>query len=105
MKANLKLWALLLVSHSALAVIPSFIVENKWTVFIPYHSVFTPLEIFKILGLPVYGQAGEDMFMAPITVLGWCLVAALWLVIHYGFAVALSHLTRRSSKDGLMPAA
>ncbi|WP_027709911.1 hypothetical protein [Zooshikella ganghwensis] len=96
MKANLKVWVLLLMSHLVLAVIPSLIVENKLTAFIPYHSVFTPLEIFKFLGLPVYGQTDEDMFMAPITVLGWCLVTALWLIIHYGFAVVLSHLTRRS---------
>lgn len=104
MKANPKLWALLLNSHLALAVVPGLIVDNKLTAFIPYHSVFTPLEIFKSLGLPVYGQVSEDMFMAPITILGWCLVVALWLVIHYGFALVLSHLTRRSSKDGLTPA-
>ncbi|MDP5144240.1 hypothetical protein ORJ00_15945 [Rheinheimera baltica] len=95
MKANLKLWAMLLISHLALAIIPSLITENKLTAFIPYHSIFMPLDIFKSLVLPVYGQAGEEMFMAPITVLGWCLVVALWLIIHFGFAVLLSHLTNK----------
>lgn len=99
MKANLKLWALLLIFHLVLAVVPSLFVENKLTAYIPYHSVFTPLEMLKPLGVPVYGQVAEDMYMAPITILGWCLVAALWLIIHYGFALVLSHLTRRSSKE------
>ncbi|WP_421133475.1 hypothetical protein [Alteromonas sp. A079] len=99
MKVNLKLWGLLLISHFVLAIVPGFIVENKLTAYVPYHSVFTPLEMFNSLGVPVYGQVTEGMFMAPITILGWCLVVTLWLIIHYGFAIVLSHLTRRSSKE------
>ena len=96
---------MLVVSHLALAIIPSIFVENKFTVLVPYYSLFAPLEIFRSIGLPVYGQVNEDVFMAPITNLGWALVVALWLVIHYGISQLLSHLTMRSSKDGLTPAA
>jgi len=92
MSKIVKLWLSLISAHIVLAVIPSAIWENKVTAFIPYNSVFTPLEIFKLLDIPVYGHVSEDMFMTPITVIGWCLVFASWLLIHFGLALTLSHL-------------
>ncbi|MGX5200427.1 hypothetical protein [Aliikangiella sp. IMCC44632] len=102
MKIKLKFWLLILVSHLVLAVIPNYIFDNQLTAIIPYHSVVMPLEIFKLFGLPVYGQIEDHMFMAPITFLGWCLLAFFWLIIHYGVATLIIYLIKRLSKGGRM---
>lgn len=99
MKSTVKAWWILISAHLFLAVVPFLLIENKLTAFIPYHSIFIPLELAAYAGLPVYGQVSKDMFMAPITVLGWCMVAALWLTIHFGLAAVLSRLTRHTTTE------
>ncbi|MBV1910607.1 MAG: hypothetical protein KUG78_14995 [Kangiellaceae bacterium] len=95
LKLTLKVWVLLLASHVVLAVVPSIFVENKITAYIPYHSVFTPLEMFNSYNVSVYGQVTENMFMAPITILGWSLVIILWLTIHFGLAFVIAHFRNK----------
>jgi hypothetical protein len=71
--------------------VPGFIFESKAAVIIPYYSIFGPASIFKSLGLPIFEQVTENMFIAPITYLGWFLIILFWFVVYViiGFLINL----------------
>ena len=82
----LKYWLTLILLHLVLAIVPDMFVSNKITAMIPLFSIFLPLELYNYLNIPVWGEVNENMFMAPITLLGWFLVVFSWILVHYVLA-------------------
>ncbi len=95
MNPVVKLWLILVLLHVVLAVVPDMFVSNKLTAMIPLFSILLPLEIFDYLNIPVWGKVNENMFMAPVTLLGWSLVIGTWLLVHFYLAKGLIHLPNR----------
>ena len=95
MNQVIKYWLILFLFHVILAVVPGIFASNKLTAMIPLFSIFLPLEFFDYLNIPVWGEVQENMFMAPVTLLGWLLVIGTWSLIHYCFAIGIDYLTSR----------
>ena len=94
MCVKFKVWMVLLIVHLVLVILPGFVISNKISSIIPYYSVFGVLELGDYLGLRVLRQITEDMFMAPITFIGWSFVISFWLMVHWVLSVITCHLTR-----------
>jgi hypothetical protein len=93
MRATFKYWLTLLVVHLSLVFFPGFLIENKFTATIPFYTIFSVLEFGDYLGLTVLGEITKDMFMAPITFIGWSFVISFWLLFHWLLGLVLSHLS------------
>ena len=95
MRAYKKYWLSFLTIHICLFFLPSSIFGVKATAAIPYYSIWGVLELGSIFGLPVIGKVTEDMFIAPITFIGWSFVVSFWLLFYLLISQVISHLTSK----------
>lgn len=87
-------WIALLATHAALALIPFAIYESKATAQLPYYSYFGILGILSKLGLNVFAEFNEGMFMAPVSRSGNVSVVLFWIAFHAFLAVAVMRVSR-----------
>jgi hypothetical protein len=99
MRVKFKYWMILLAIHISLVFLPSFVIENKITASIPFYTIWGVLEFGDYLGLTVLGEITEDMFMAPITFIGWSFVLFFWLLFHWLLSLVVCNLIRKINKE------
>ena len=87
-------WLALVAAHAALALIPFAIYESKATALLPYYSYFGILDLMSKLGINVFGEFREGLFMAPVSNSGKALVALFWLVFHALAAITVMRVSR-----------
>lgn len=87
-------WIALVTAHALLALIPFAIHQSKVTALIPYWSYFGVLSVLNDVGLKVFADFSEGVFMAPVSALGNVLVALFWLFVHAGIAAVLTSASK-----------
>ena len=95
MSTRFYIWSLFVVAHLG-AGLWGWVVGGPFFATVVSGSIYFPLLPLEKLGLPVLRQ-GTSIF-APPTILGWTVVAIVWVIVYWCMATFLARLIARRSR-------
>lgn len=87
------IFSMLVLLHVALVLLMNteWAVDAVWLTNVVSATLFLPLLLFKIIGLPVFGYS-EGFGWPPFTILGWLFLCLFWATVYWGVATLANRL-------------